>query len=361
MSRITSIIVLLSGVAACTEHSTPPGDPGATWGVPVTGGTLLVSHDQRHVIVADPDRDLIYAVDIYDGNKIAIPLQANDEPGRIIEDGAGRIHIALRRGGAIVTLADAVSGEIIGRRPVCADPRGLAWDSATDLIHVACMTGELVSLPAAGGDVTRNIRLDRDLRDVVVNGTQLIVTRFRTAEVLTLDATGAILSRANPPAVPRIGGIEEPPPPDGTLPPPTDPGLAGTASTAWRTISMPNGAMLMTHQRQVQSTLSETEGGYGGMCGGPVEDAMSMRNPDGSFKALARMAGGSLPVDVAISAAGDQVAVVSAGSQTVTVLPTNSVIIRSRGGFQGLDRLDRVQGDAVPGPLGVGDFRGEGD
>jgi cytochrome c553 len=125
------------------------------------------------------------------------------------------------------------------------------------------------------------------------------------------------------------------------MPPPTDPGLAGTASIAWRTISMPNGAMLMTHQRQVQSTLSESEGGYGGMCGdGPVEDALTMRNPDGSFKPLARLAHGSLPVDIAISAAGDEVAVVSAGSQTITVLPTTSVVQSEddggcEGGFPG--------------------------
>jgi len=358
LSRITSIVVLLGGVAACSEHSTPPGDPGATWGVPVTGGTLLVSHDQRHAVVADPDRDMLYAVDLYNGSKVAIPLQANDEPGRVIEDGAGRIHVALRRGGAIVTLADAVSGEIIGRRPVCADPRGLAWDSATDLIHVACMTGELVSIPAAGGDAVRNLRLDRDLRDVMVSGTQLIVTRFRTAEVITLDATGAIVSRANPPAVPRLGGIGEPPPDPTMPPPPIDPGLAGNASIAWRTISMPNGGgMLMTHQRQVQSTLSETEGGYGGMCGdGPIEDALTLRNADGTFRALARMAHGSLPVDIAITTAGDQVAVVSAGSQSITVLPTNTVVQSEDdggcgGGFPGGGGEDG--GGVVPDDVGL--------
>jgi len=85
------------------------------------------------------------------------------------------------------------------RRDVCPEPRGLAWDAATDLIHVACTGGELVSLPAAGGPAVRTLILDRDLRDVIVTGDRLVVTRFRSAELLTLDAAGAVISRVKPP------------------------------------------------------------------------------------------------------------------------------------------------------------------
>ena len=36
-------------------------------------------------------------------------LNAGDEPGRVVEDGAGRVHVALRRGGALVSI-DPVDG-----------------------------------------------------------------------------------------------------------------------------------------------------------------------------------------------------------------------------------------------------------
>ena len=83
--------------------------------------------------------------------------------------------------------------------PVCAAPRGLAYDAAADLVHVACAGGELVSLPAAGGAATRTLRLDSDLRDVVVDGWRLRVSRFRSAELLTVEANGTVSGRVVPP------------------------------------------------------------------------------------------------------------------------------------------------------------------
>ena len=41
-----------------------------------------------------------------------------------------------------------------------------------------------------GGDPVRTLQLDSDLRDVVVKGDHLLVTRFRSAELLELDASG---------------------------------------------------------------------------------------------------------------------------------------------------------------------------
>ena len=82
------------------------------------------------------------------------------------------------------------------RRNVCPMPRGIAYDASTDAIHVACRGGELVTLPAAGGAATRTVRLDRDLRDVIVSGDHLHVTRFRSAELLVVDrASGRLTSR----------------------------------------------------------------------------------------------------------------------------------------------------------------------
>jgi len=78
------------------------------------------------------------------------PAERGRRAGRLIEDGAGRIHVALRHGGALFTLdgATATSGL---RRAACDEPRGLAWQASSDLVHVACAGGELVSFASAAG------------------------------------------------------------------------------------------------------------------------------------------------------------------------------------------------------------------
>ena len=130
-----------------------------------------------------------------------IELQSGDEPGRLVEDSAGKVHIALRRGGALLTIDPrAGAGQIIARRPACAAPRGLAYDAASDRVHLACAGGELVTFAAAGGAALRTLQLEGDLRDVIVQGSQLLVSRFRSAELLTLDASGKIVGRVKPTA-----------------------------------------------------------------------------------------------------------------------------------------------------------------
>ena len=86
-------------------------------------------------------------------------------------------------------------------------PRGVAYDSATDLVWVACATGELVGLPAAGGPAAHTFAIERDLRDVIVGNGSLSVTKFRSAEVLRITSSGAIARRdaLNRPAFSRNG------------------------------------------------------------------------------------------------------------------------------------------------------------
>jgi DNA-binding beta-propeller fold protein YncE len=333
LARFKSFLpfVLLIG---CSEHGKTP-DP---WGVPITGGTITVTRDGGRAIVSDPDRDRVLAVDLASGAVTGeVALDPGDEPGRVIEDGAGRIQVALRHGGALVTL-DAAVQQVTARRFACSEPRGLAWDAATDLVHVACAGGELVSFAAAGGDApVRSLRLDRDLRDVIVSGTQLQVTRFRTAEVLTLDAQGALVSRVSPPTVQRFdGGFGLPDATGGGASGATDGGGAPTgtgvvnaaASTAWRTIALPDGRLVISHQRKVKDSLdAQQEGGYGGDCGdGPVEDAISVIAPGQAPLAVARIGHGALPVDIAASKTGDKLAVVVAGSKNVTVVDTATAL-----------------------------------
>jgi hypothetical protein len=104
----------------------------------ISGGTLLRTRVGDTAVAADPDRDQLYVVDLGGKRLVAtVPLLQDDEPGRLVEDAAGRVHVALRRGGAVVTL-DLATHQIVARRPVCAAPRGVAYDGTSDSLLVAC-------------------------------------------------------------------------------------------------------------------------------------------------------------------------------------------------------------------------------
>lgn len=289
----------------------------------LSGGTLIVSADQERAVAADPDRDLVWVVDLA-SRQLArkITLLAGDEPGRLVEDAAGRVHVALRNAGALVTF-DPESGEILRRAPVCVAPRGLAFDAAKGHVHVACADGQLVTVDAASGAEVRRLALDHDLRDVVVQGDRLIVSRFRSAELLSIDAAGVIAGRAVPPTAElfpsSFGG-----------------GGAGGAGTgdldhfaptvAWRMVPRPEGGALVVHQRsKVEEIITEEPGGYGGDgCGSIVHGALTRVDvaDDGTVlpptQALTRFPA-VLPLDLAFSADGASVAVAVAGSQNVLI------------------------------------------
>ncbi len=219
---------------ATTLASTPPP--------PLSGGTLLATRDGAHAVAADPDRDSLYIVDLTTHAVTTIALTAGDEPGRLVEDGVGRIHVALRSGGALVTI-DPSKGSLLDRRDACPAPRGVAWDPATDLVWVACATGELVALPAAGGPATQTFTIERDLRDVIVGSGSLAVTKFRSAEVLRIDSHGTITRRDPFPS----------------------PDTSFAAHVAWRTTAGPSGSVVAVHQAESTSSVETTvQGGYGG-------------------------------------------------------------------------------------------------
>src|SRR5205823_5468718 len=61
---------------------------------PISGGTLLVSRDGKLAVAADSDRDRVYVVDLEQrALRWDVALEAGDEPGRVVEDGAGRVHV----------------------------------------------------------------------------------------------------------------------------------------------------------------------------------------------------------------------------------------------------------------------------
>ena len=271
---------------------------------PVSGGTLLVRVDGITAFAADPDRDAVFVVDLKKGALVAtVALLAGDEPGRLVEDGAGRVHVVLRGGGALIDL-DAKTFQVIARRAVCPAPRGIAYQAAGDLLHVACAGGELVSLPAAGGGAVRTLHLDRDLRDVVVDGRALYLSRFRSSELLILDEQGAIVSRSKPTGF-QDGQVRH--------------GSDFEPTMAWRALALPKGGVAMVHQRALSEDVPAMAGGYAEVaqdqCGGSiVHAAVSTFRQGIPTSGPSAITDAVLPVDLAISPSGAEFVVVAAGN-----------------------------------------------
>jgi hypothetical protein len=269
----------------------------------ISGGTLRVLADGKTVVAADPDRDRVYVVDLTTRQvKSTVMLQKGDEPGRVVADAAGNVHVALRQGGALVTI-DPAAGAVLARREVCAAPRGVGYDAVTDLLHVACADGQLVSFRAAGGDAVRKLQLQGDLRDVVVDGGRLKVSRFKSAELLTVEADGVMSKRTTLPGFKSFAARG---------------GDIYTPGIAWRTVELPTGGVAMLHQRGFEPEIQPALGGYGGFseCDAIVHTAVSTIAPDGSKRTGPAIAGMVLAVDMAVSADGSRVAMVSAGNAT---------------------------------------------
>lgn len=305
------LVIPLDERPATTSPVTPPA---------ISGGTLSVMSDGSAAIVADPERDRVSIVNL---SKLAlaytVELQPGDEPGRSVEDAQKHVHVALRRGGAVVTI-DPATGAVLDRRAVCKSPRGIAFEATTGLLHVACAEGKLVSLPAQGGAAVRTLTLDADLRDVLVRGSELWVTRFKSAEVLRINSVGSLDKRMHIPqgqgqlSQPADESFNSSAPKAVTL----DPG------TAWRAVSNTAGGAVIVHQDAVADEIEVTKpsasgsaygGGQDGIgCGGIVKNVVTTVAPDGSAVST-KFSGSPLPVDVAVSADQQWIAVAHAGIQ----------------------------------------------
>jgi hypothetical protein len=271
-------------------------DPNAP--PPITGGTLLVTHDGSRVIASDPDRDQVFVVDLAGANVTPLALAVGSQPGRIAEDAAGRIHVALR-GGAVVTI-DPAEPRITEWRSICSAPRGIAYDSTTDSIFVACATGELIGLPAGGGAATSTAIVERDLRDILIQRGQISVTSFRSSELLTVAKDGSVLSRARPGCANFNSEVFAP-------------------EVAWRTVQTPDGTVIMSHQRFTlgQIAFYAPEDQNTGACQkSVVHSAVTSFAADRLAPVSSpAIADAVLPVDIAVSDDGARVAIANAGTK----------------------------------------------
>lgn len=290
---------------------------------PVGAGGLLVTRDGR-VVVSDPDAERLYGVELGSDGRVGhgrtFALPSGSEPGRLVDDGAARVHVVLRRTGAVATLEPGADELTI--RSVCAAPRGIAWREADDALLVACAEGLLVTLPAAGGPPSRTLALADDLRDVVVYGDRVLVSRFRSAEVLAVAADGSIVARWMPATVERSDPL------GAAMPGAT---AAMEPHVAWRLLPAEGGAWLL-HQRARAASIPDPPpaerpsgalGPYGAastIVGPPpcrpvlVETSVSFVDAEGPSGSLAPSA--SLPValgvDLAVSPDGSLAALGSA-------------------------------------------------
>jgi cytochrome c553 len=376
-------------VSACSSEAPklPPNNPitiASKPPPPIAGGTLTVTR-KGFAIASDPDRDLVWVVDLNTAvpaaakgtpaspGTAAIPanahvehvaLQEGDEPGRVVVDAAGRAHVVLRGAGAVATI-DVASLKVTDRTSVCSVPRGIAYDKANDVLHVACAGGELVTLPAAGGPPVRELRLDKDLRDVVVQGDNLVVSRFKSAQVLLVNKDGKVINRQAPPSVMNFQEEPPTPPPGGMGGPGSDPGntsnIAFEPTVAWRLIDLGNGTLAMAHQRSadVSVVISQPDGygNSGGGCDGSIVNS-TVTTVDGSgnptnSQPAPTIVGASVPVDVAGDTDGN-LAIASAGSSAVFLSSTSNLDAQS-GPFSCDGSDTQVQ---VPGqPIAVASLR----
>jgi mono/diheme cytochrome c family protein len=261
---------------------------------PVSGGSLLVTRSGLFAVASDQDNDTIVIARLSDATVTGIiQLSPGDEPGRVVEDASGMVHVALRRGGAIADI-DPATAMLLDRRAVCGAPRGLAV-TGTDSLTVACADGKLVTLPTAGGAPTRTLTLEADLRDVIPTADGgVAVTRFKSAELVQVDAQGNLVGRNRPRNVLGTRFV----PMD--VPEGSNDFFAGSEQVtqsfsprvAWRSVAGPNGSVVMLHQRAVDEEVKIVEpsmggssygGGGGGFpCGGIVQNAVTVVTSTGA-------------------------------------------------------------------------------
>lgn len=280
---------------------------------PISGGTLAVSADGMTAVAADPDRDRVSIVNLNSSTVRHVAMEQGDEPGRVVLDPAGRAYVALRRGGALAVL-DLENASLIERVSVCAGPRGVAFDAAQGLLHVACMEGRLLSLQAASLEVVRDVRVELDLRDVVMQGDQLWVSTFKRAELLRVAEDGRVQQRVTPISFGARDGSFG-------LVDPSSSSAQMLPRVAYRSLSDGAGTTFVLHQAESDGEveIDQPAGGsdspYGGAggCSGIVTPALTKIAPDGRVTTLP-MTSGVLSVDMAYAPDQQLVAVVQAGA-----------------------------------------------
>jgi hypothetical protein len=248
--------------------------------VPILGGTLTVA-SSGVALVVDPDRDRLFIVDVANAALLhEVAFSDGDEPGRLIEDASGTAWVVMRRGGAVVQV-DLEGGDILRRVDVCAEPRGVAFDTERSAIVVSCAGGELVRVEADTTLTTLVLARD-DLRDIVVEPPYYLVSRFESSELLIVN--------------PVTGAVHDHLAPHGW----NDPTLGDLApTTAFKMNRIDGGRVMVQHQRANRSALVPVYYGPVGCAPGIVHSMVSVIDaPD--YASTEVVASPSRPLDAAV-------------------------------------------------------------
>ncbi|MFO0553428.1 MAG: c-type cytochrome [Polyangiaceae bacterium] len=330
--RLLPWLPSLVAVAACSNPpddvtppgpTTPPDDQRPTVRAerpppPLSGGTIAVVDAGKRAVVSDPDRDRVVLLSLTDSSvEHVVSLAQGSEPGRAVEDDAGVVHVVLRSADAVASIA-IDTGAVVATTPVCAAPRGLAFERSAGLLHVACASGDLVSLAAGAGEqpvngafpIVRELHLGGDLRDVVVpdgdpvdGSARLFVSRMRTADVLVVSSDGSIKKTITPP-----NNYWE------------DSQIEHAPRVAWRLVSNGLNEHLLLHQMSRTTPVDLSEEGdnpqsdYGASnCGEElVQAAVTRIVSDAPHLEQAGLSDLSLAVDIAVTSDGARMAVLDA-------------------------------------------------
>jgi mono/diheme cytochrome c family protein len=336
-----------------TAAKTPPA---------ISGGSLAVDKAGSVAVMGDADRDLIYVVDLTSAGVRKLKLASGSEPGRVALEGTKAAHVALRGTGKVAHV-ELAAGTVV-ETDVCAHPRGIAVDAAHARVLVTCLDGQLVQLDAVTHKVVqRTTDLPSDLRDLIVGDAGVeAVTRYRSAELLRLDANQHVTATSRPrtgqrtgiklaslPIATTGGGGSGPSadagqgvqgaaaiPSGATFAPPfptMDFGvLSLSPALAWRAQRAANGNVWMLHQQSQddQVALSQNSGYGSGGCTTITGGKVTEFGPDGAALRTMGVQLLGLSVDVALSADAKWLAVASPGAYlrsqgTVQVYSTDSM------------------------------------
>jgi hypothetical protein len=230
---------------------------------------------------------------------------------------------------------DPIAGKVLARRNVCPSPRGLAFDPTTARMIVACESGELVGVPTDPSNAPALIaRLDRDLRDVVIAGGHIYVSRFRSAEILDVSYEGTVLGRKKPDV--------------STLDPSAQPTLA------WRMIALPAdvGPSRPVLVHEIAGTpggkpVSTSQGGYGSVPFTPSACEPTIVTSAISYDTTLIHAPTHLVLPVDMATDGHWFAVVAAGNAHTPQLPQVFVLGTSDGACADTQRMLEPSGQVT--------------
>jgi hypothetical protein len=300
-----------------------PGEPVPERSVLLTGGRIAVDGDV--VVESAPGTVTVLAGD--PPVRTILQLPSGWDAGQVAV-GAGRAWVVLRGIGAVLPIT--TEGVVAAAPPVevCPEPRGI--DADGEIAVVVCRDGSVVELD---DEVLHVTPLADDLRDVVLDGGDLWVSRFRSAEVIRLDrVTRRILSWWAP--IPVQSGAR-----------------TFTPHVAWRMAPNPDGGVVVTDQLHQDDPVTGTVPEYYGppptdpnACGGVVLGRVSLHHPDGTVEPVPPMRV-AVPYDVAIADDGEiYVAAMGQGNYAFS----DVVRVRDGGGeCAGLEPVDIARGRSV--------------